>query len=297
MGQRRRARHHSKRNRILGELRSSRDTSTHNLEFRHLGFDPRLGIDIELGRSLSQGFMVLSCFSVQRPELELDELAEELQLSTASTQLYVSTLIRAGYLEEDDRQRYRIGPAAVNIGRVFLETLPIRLRSLPLLKQLRDQTGHTVSLVVLDGAQTLYINRVHGHRQGQYDADVNLRSKTRMQLQHTSAGRLLLAYLPEAERHAVSADLDLRPMGRGHSSALSKLHYELEHIRDTGLATTEQPIEGIQTIAGPVRDRSRSVIAAIELTAPARAYSSEQIVTQLGPPLTRICTRASTNHP
>jgi IclR family pca regulon transcriptional regulator len=276
-------------------MRTSRDTSSHNLEFRHLGFDPTLGIDIELGRSLSEGLMVLGCFSVRHPELELEELAEELQLPTASTQLYVSTLIRAGYLEEDDDQRYRIGPAAVNIGRVFLETLPIRLRSLPLLKRLRDQTGHTVSLAVLDGTQTLYISRVHGHRQGQYDADVNLRSKTRMQLQHTSAGRLLIAYLPESERHAVSADLDLRPMGRGHSGALSKLHRELEHIRDTGLAATEQPVEGVQTIAGPVCDRGGSVIAAIELTAPARAYSSEQIVTQLGPLLTRICIRASTN--
>lgn len=296
MGQRRRTRH-NRRSRTLGELRWSRVTSTHNLEFRHLGFDPTLGIDIELSRSLSQGLMVLSCFSVQRSALEIEEFAEELQLSIECTQLYVSTLIRAGYLEEDDEQRYRIGPAAVNIGRVFLETLPIRLRSLPLLKQLRDQTGHTASLAVLDGTQTLYISRVHGHRQGQYDADVNLRSKTRMQLQHSSAGRLLLAFLPEAERHAVSADLDLRPMGRGHNGAVSKLHRELEHIRSSGLATTEQQIEGVQTIAGPVRDRNGSVIAAIELTTPARAYSSDQIVPQLGPPLTRTCIRASTNQP
>jgi IclR family pca regulon transcriptional regulator len=277
----------------LGEPRSSGgDIPTHNLDFRHIGADPALTIDIELGRSLSQGLMVLNCFTV-RPELELEELAEELQLSVAITELYVSTLMRAGYLERDD-ERYRIGSAAVNIGRVFLEALPLRLRALPLLKQLRDHTGHTVSLAVLDGAEVLYISKVHGHRRGQYDADLDLRSKTRMKLQHTSAGRLLLAYLPESERDAVSADLDLRPTGRGHRGALSKLNCELEGIRSAGVATTGQlPIEGIRTIAGPVRDRSGRVIAAIELTTPAQTYSSEQIVSQLGPALTRTCIRVS----
>lgn len=294
MGQRRRTRHHKRRTWVVGEPRSSGgDIPTHNLDLRHIGADPAT-IDIELGRSLSQGLMLLSCFTVRRPELELDELAEELQLSVAITELYVSTLMRAGYLEEDEEHRYRVGPAAVNIGRVFLEALPLRLRALPLLKQLRDHTGHTVSLAVLDGAEVLYISKVHGHRRGQYDADLNLRSKSRMKLQHTSAGRLLLAHLPESERHAVSADLDLRPTGRGHRGALSRLNYELAGIRSAGVATTGQlPIEGVRTIAGPVRDRSGRVIAAIELTTPAQSYSSEQIVSQLGPALTRTCIRVS----
>ena len=263
-----------------------------------MGADRALPIDVELGRSLSQGLMVLSCFTICRPELELEDLVEELQLPLATIELYVSTLMRTGYLEQDEWQRYRIGPAAVNIGHMFLETLTIRLRSLPLLRQLRDHTGHTVSLVILDGAQVLYITSIHGHRRGQYDADLNLRSKTRMTLQHTSAGRLLLAYLPEPERHAVSVDLDLRPMGRRHRGALSKLDRELEGIRSAGFATTGQiPVEGVWTIAGPVRDRHGKVIAAIELTAPALSYSSEQLVSQLGPLLTRTCIRASTNQP
>jgi IclR family transcriptional regulator, pca regulon regulatory protein len=298
LAQRRRARHHNRRTRILGEPLSGRDTGTHNLDFHDPAADLAHPIDIELGRSLSDGLTMLSCFTVQRPELELEELAEQLQLSTAITELYVSTLIRAGYVEQDEEQRYRIGPTAVNLGRVFLEGLPIRRQSLPLLKQLRDQTGHTVSLALLDGAEILYITRVHGHRRGQYDADLNLRSKTRVKLQHTSAGRLLLAYLPEPERHAVSADLDLRPIGRGHRRALSKLHCELEHIRSAGFATTgAHPLEGVRTIAGPVRDRGGNAMAAIELTVPAPSYSSEQVVTQLGPPLARTCVQASASQP
>jgi IclR family pca regulon transcriptional regulator len=260
------------------------------VRFRGPDADVPLSADIDLSRSLSQGLEALSCFTGERPQLDLEELAEELRCSTANTRLYVSTLLRMGYLQQDEDGRYSIGVAGVNVGRAFLEALPIRRLSQPLLKALRDLTGHTVSLAVLDGTEVIYISTVHGHSQGQYDADLNQRAGTQVKLQHSSAGRVLLAYLPKARRHAVCADLDFVGAGRAHSEALSALHCELDRIRADGLAAIGQhPIEGARTIAGAVRDHTNTVVAAIELTAPASRYSGEQIVSQLGPALAQTC--------
>jgi IclR family pca regulon transcriptional regulator len=298
LGQRRRARHQTKRRtRTHGELHPPRHATAHGIQVRRAdrGVPLSTETEIELSRSLSQGLAALGCFTAEQPRLELEELASKLRLSISSTQKYVLTLTRLGYLEQDQHQRYGIGPAAIDVGRTFLEALPIRQHSLQLLKHLRDTTGHTVSLAILDGTDVIYISRIHGHSQGQHHADTNLQTGTRMPLQLSSAGRVLLAHLPESQRYAISADLDLRLAGRRSGQALSELHSQLERIRADGFATTEeQPIAGTRAIAGVVRDRSgKRVAAAIELTAPAPVYSAEQIVDRLGPPLAQACKQAS----
>jgi len=65
--------------------------------------------DRRLSRSLLRGLAILSCFTLERPERGILELARELGLSASTTHRYVLTLLEAGLLERCPRsRRYRL---------------------------------------------------------------------------------------------------------------------------------------------------------------------------------------------
>jgi hypothetical protein len=65
--------------------------------------------DRRLSRSLLRGVAILACFTVERPERGILELARELELSASTTHRYVLTLLELGLLERSPRsRRYRL---------------------------------------------------------------------------------------------------------------------------------------------------------------------------------------------
>lgn len=65
--------------------------------------------DRRLSRSLMRGLAILACFTVERPERGILELARELELSASTTHRYVLTLLELGLLERCPRsRRYRL---------------------------------------------------------------------------------------------------------------------------------------------------------------------------------------------
>jgi hypothetical protein len=65
--------------------------------------------DRRLSRSLLRGLAILSCFTLERPERGILELARELGLSASTTHRYVLTLLETGLLERCPRsRRYRL---------------------------------------------------------------------------------------------------------------------------------------------------------------------------------------------
>lgn len=297
MGQKRRSRHQlNRRVRHIGEPSSHRGRN-HGVQIRGLAARPPLISDMELSRALSQGLAALSCFTAMQPRLALHEIAERLRMSVPTAQMYVSTLLRLGYLEQGADHRLCLGRASVDVGNAFLDGLPVRQHALPLLRRLRDITGHTASLAILDGADMVYASRISGHAQGQFDADLQLRAGARLALHHTAAGRVLLAHLPLSVMHAVIADLELQTDNDiSQADARCELVTHLEQIRADGIATVEHTQCGAsRTIAAPIIDGSDRALAAIELTVSSGDYHEDLLLAQLAPILRETCAMASTH--
>lgn len=68
--------------------------------------------DSRLSRSLLSGLIVLTCFSKDEAFMALADVAREIGMNTSTTHRYVTTLLRAGLLEQDAVSRkYRIARA------------------------------------------------------------------------------------------------------------------------------------------------------------------------------------------
>ena len=125
--------------------------------------------------SLRAGLAILNCFSAEQPVLGIANLADELSMSRSTTHRYASTLVALGYLEQDHARRYRLAPRVVDVGMSVLDSMALRGKAREHLRELREQTGRTVSLAVLDGRDVRYVDRLRGWRRGQHAVDLESR--------------------------------------------------------------------------------------------------------------------------
>lgn len=236
--------------------------------------------------SLKAGLAILSCFTAERPVLGIATLAAELHMSRSTTHRYASTLVALGYLEQDQSRRYRLAPRVADFGMAMLGSMPLREHARGPLSDLREKTGRTVSLAVLDRDEVRYVEHLRGWRRGQHAVDLDIGLGARAPAHCTAMGKVLLAGLPEAERARLIQELEL--VRRGPNSITSKraLRAELEQVRAEGFAIADEELApGVCTIAVPVFAPNGEVVAAIGVPAAAEASSREELLAELGKPL------------
>ena len=143
-----------------------------------------------LVNSLVRGLQLLEEFTRERGSLSLPEIAERRGLNRTTAYRFIYTLRHLGYVElEPDTRRYRLGPKVLQLGFEFLHSQPLVAVAEPLLRELRDETGESAHLGVLDGDAVVYLVRVAS--EGVFSASVSVGS--RLPAHTTSMGRVLLA--------------------------------------------------------------------------------------------------------
>src|ERR1700685_39077 len=125
-------------------------------------------------QSLERGFATLGSSTPQRPVLGIADIADELDMSRSTTHRYVITLVALGYLEQGASRKYRLGLRVTDLGMSALNSTGLREHAHPYLEELRQRTSYTTSLGVLDGADVLYVDRVHSFRRGQAHIGVDI---------------------------------------------------------------------------------------------------------------------------
>lgn len=241
----------------------------------------RLRADPRRSQGLEFGAVLLECFTSQQPTLGVAEMADMVGLSRSTVHRYATTLVALGYMEQDNRRRYRLSLGARKPGMSFIAALRAETpTAATVLNDLREQTGHTVSMAALDGHTAIYTHRLHAHGTGQYQADLDLGVGARIPIHCTAIGKALLASLSEPEQRGHLAGLTLQQAGPKTITNTQALAQELERVRTTGIATCDQEqAAGVRSIAAPIARPSRSRALAISLTTPASLYDPRAILT------------------
>ena len=246
-------------------------------------------------QSLERGLAILSSFHANRSLIGVSELSRGLDLSRSTAHRYVTTLAKLGYLQQDpESKRYRLGPKVLDLGFSALNSMDLLEISAPYLRQLSDETQHTVNLAILDGTEVVYIERCRTTRPGQQDIDLNLHVGARLPAYCTAMGKLLLAYLPDRERRELMTDIRLERRAPGTITNRRLLAIEFERIREEGYAVNDQELTpGLHSIAAPIRSDSREVVAATNMAAHSSMISLQDLIDHLGPHLIATADRIS----
>lgn len=224
-------------------------------------------------QSLARGFAVIRSFDADHPVQSLSEVAKRAEISPASARRFLYTLETMGYVRADGRQ-FTLTPRVLELGFSYLSALTLPEVMQPHLERLSRAVGESVSAAVLTGSDIVYIARVPTRR----IMSVGITIGTSFPAHATSMGRVLLAFLPEAEaRNRIGAG-PLKSYTESTVTDVDALLDELSQIREQGWAIVDGELEvGLRSLAVPVRDRDGLVTAAINISTTVNRDSLEQM--------------------
>jgi IclR family transcriptional regulator, pca regulon regulatory protein len=245
-------------------------------------------------QSLERGLAILGCFTPSRRVLGISDIADDLGMSRSTTHRYVITLLALGFLEQGASRKYRLGLRVTNLGMSALNSTGLREHSHTYLEELRQRTSYTVNLAVLDGREILYVDRLRSLRREQSKIDLDLHPGSRLPAYCTAMGKLMLANLPEEEQGEILASMKLTKRGPNTITSKKALRAELDEIREESFAVNDEELApGLYSIAAPVRNEAREVVAAVSLAAHTSMISLSELVDALSPHLVSTADRIS----
>ena len=168
---------------------------------------------------------------------------------------------------------YRLSLTLFVLGQRVQRQRSLREAALPYLEDLYEATHENVHLAVLDGTDTLFLEKVSGRR----STPIVSRVGGRLPAHCTATGKLFLAFgPPEPLRESVRAGL-----ARLTSHTIitpGMLRADLARTLDRGYGLNHEESEvGVSAVAAPVFDHRRRVIAAVSITGSAYRLDLEKL--------------------
>jgi DNA-binding IclR family transcriptional regulator len=209
---------------------------------------------------------VLKQFLSREPTIGVSELARRLGLGKSTVHRLLQSLAAEGLVEQDPGTGgYRLGLPVFELGEAVRSHLDLHAACGPVLVSLREQTGESSQVGVLDGREVVYIERL----ESSYTLRLFTETGRRVPVHCTSSGKVLLAFLPEPRRAAVLTGHELVALTPQTITDPDAFVAELSAVRRRGWADAVNEREvGVASVAAPIRDHTGTVVAAISIGAP-----------------------------
>ncbi|WP_084211093.1 IclR family transcriptional regulator [Pseudonocardia acaciae] len=224
----------------------------------------------------------------ERRALRVADAADGLGVARSTAHRLLSSLREHGFaLQDRANGAYRPGPVLTEVGLAAVGGIDIRRVARPVLEELRDQTGETVSLSLLEGRNVRFVDCVEGTR----SVRVGDRTGLALPAHCTAGGKVLLAALSPAELTRRYAGHELTVRTESSIGAWDELERELAAVRRENYAINREEGEhGISAVATAVRDPAGAPLAALAVVVPAGRLD-EDVVRELLPTVLASGTR------
>jgi len=214
------------------------------------------GMMMERIKSVDRAINLLECFTEEKNEIGVTELAKLIGLTKPSAYRLAETLLTRGYLIKDsDRLRYQIGPKVLNLSKVYFCKVDIRTMALPHMNKIHDTFDEGVFLFMVIGDKRVCVESVESTQPLRRVISVG----EALPLGVGASGKLLVAY-------------------QGFQSYQGLNHNELDQIREQGYSVShDETGDNISAVAVPIRNHSGQVIGALTMAGSSLRYSEEFI--------------------
>src|SRR5580698_8455275 len=111
--------------------------------------------------ALERGLLILESLSKSWHGITISQLTRNLGLPRSSMHALLLTFERNGYVYHDEASgRYRLGLRMCELANAALESIKLREQAAPLLVRLRNSTGLTVHLAILEREEVVLIEKM-----------------------------------------------------------------------------------------------------------------------------------------
>lgn len=234
-------------------------------------------------RTVRKALAILDTLADAPEELGLSALSRRLGISKATTYRLALALQSGGLVEQDPATaRYRLGLKLLYLATRALDHMELPRAARAALVELRDRTGESTRLGVLDGNEVVYLDGVDSPQPIRFV----YRAGSRAPAYASSIGKVLLAYLEPAQREARLASMIFTPLTPRTIVDPNRLRAVLDQARLDGYALSdEEHSEGVVSVAAPIFASNGQAIGGLgvvgpsyRLAEPARAAVVEAVL-------------------
>lgn len=232
-----------------------------------------------MSSAIDRAFAVLECFGRHQKPLRLSDVVDDLGLPKQTVHRMIGQLQALDLLERDlQPEKFRFGNRLRKLGIAAIvsqnQTAVIRA----ILDDLVSKFEETVNIGVLDNGEVLYIDRVECH----WPLRVQLSPGSRVKVHCTAIGKLLLAYLPEAQFAATLKSMTLEKYTPNTIVDVASLESECRKIRAQGYSENAgEDLRGLVALAVPVLGEDGQVVAGLAVHAPEARMNLEAMRDQI----------------
>jgi IclR family KDG regulon transcriptional repressor len=224
--------------------------------------------------SVGTAIALLKCFSAEEHELGVSDLSRKLGVAKSTVHRLARTLIADGMLEQNpENEKYRLGIALFGLGALVRRRMNLSSEARQDLFALRNVTGETVQLAILDGADIMFVYNLESTQAIRVNSDIGVRKPAFC----TASGRAILAFQSdEAVREVLASRLERRtPRTETDPARLRKL---LSEVKARGFSIEDEESEaGMRAIAAPVRGAGGIVVGSVAVAGPVQRLSKDTL--------------------
>jgi IclR family pca regulon transcriptional regulator len=218
--------------------------------------------DKEFMLTLAKGLAVLSSFGRDRPTMTLSQAAQVVDLSRATARRVLHTLVKLGYVEQNDRQ-FALSSRIMQLGFAYVSSQSWIDRAAPLMRALSERFHESCSAAILEGTEIIYVARIPARR----IMSAAIAIGSRLPAFHSSMGRIQLGFLDEAEIWRRLKSVRIEPMTPATITDLQALYDRVRDDHRQGFSIVDEELErGLRSIAVPILDRDGQCVGAINLS-------------------------------
>lgn len=223
----------------------------------------------ECNDSVSKALRVLLLLGSSE-SMGVSEVSRELGVAVSSAHRLLNIMRAQGFVAQDAQsRRYRLGDCALQLGRQLRGEQALRSVCHPHLARLRSELNETVELVVLDGAEALFIDGLPSRRV----PHIATRTGLRIPAYVNAGGKALLARMPHAALRSNYPD-ELPRLTRFTMPSLTALENDLARARLRGFALDRGEYRAdVRSIGVAINDARGRPIAALAVVGPRERYT------------------------
>lgn len=224
--------------------------------------------------SVATAIALLKAFSEDEVDIGVSTLARRLGIAKSTVHRLATTLVSEGMLEQNpDNGKYRLGIALFGLGALVRRRMDVSTEAKPYLFSLRETTGETVHLAILDRAEIMYVYNLESMQAIRMRSDIGIRKPATC----TAEGLAMLAFQPPAMVEEIVAR-GLKPRTAKTNTDPSRFRAALAHVRERGYAIEDEESEaGMRSLAAPIRNGAGEVVAAVGVAGPVQRLPDEAL--------------------
>jgi len=224
---------------------------------------------------LDKGLEIINLIVREKKPLKITEISEMLAIPRTTVYRLIKSLESCGFVRQTGSStRYFLSLQFLYIAEIVRESLDLRRVALPFMERLRDDLDLAVHLVIRDGNEAVYLEKVDSRRPVRLFTQVGRRAP----LHVTACPRILLAYCSDDEIRRYISTVKMVKYTKNTVADPDTLWAKIHEIRRTGFSIAYGELEPeTAAIAVPIRNDKGKVVASLSLAGPEWHFKSEDI--------------------